>query len=74
MTYWADESASTTSWTTPVDQSVRATTFGSSAGHISAVVADSNGPVAAGDTGQLTAVANSTSSFGVSVSVLLATP
>ena len=49
-------------------------TSGSSAGHISAVVTDSNGPVAAGDTGQLTAVANSTSSFGVSVSVLLAGP
>ena len=74
LTYWGDESGTTTGWTTPVDQSVRANTFGSSAGHISAVVTDSNGPVAAGDTGQLTAVANSTSSFGVSVSVLLAGP
>ena len=61
LTYWGDESGTTTGWTTPVDQSVRANTFGSSAGHISAIVTDGNGPVAAGDTGQLTAVANSTS-------------
>jgi PKD repeat protein len=74
LTYWGDESGTTTGWTTPVDQGVRASTFGSSAGHISAVVTDSNGPVAAGETGQLTAVANSTSAFGVSVSVLLASP
>jgi PKD repeat protein len=72
VSYWADESTSTTSWTAPVGQSVRARTFGSSAGHISALVTDSNAPVAAGATGQQTATANSTSARGVSVSVLLA--
>jgi PKD repeat protein len=74
LTYWGDESGTTTSWTTPADLSVRASSFGSSPGHISAVVTDTNGPVPAGATGQLTAVANSTSSVGVSVSVLLASP
>jgi len=72
VTYWADESTSTTAWTAPAGQSVRAKTFGSSSGHISGLLADSNGPVAAGATGLKTAVANSVSTRGVSVSVLLA--
>ena len=72
VTYWADESSSTSAWTAPSGQSVRAKTFGSSAGHISALLTDSNGPVAAGASGQKTATANSTSTRGLSVSILLA--
>ncbi len=72
VTYWADESSSTTAWTSPAGQSIRARTFGSAGGHISALLADSNGPVPAGAAGQLLATANSTSARGASVSVLLA--
>ena len=72
VTYWADESSSTSAWTAPSGQSVRAKTFGSSAGHISALLTDSNGPVAAGASGQKTATANSSSTRGLSVSILLA--
>ncbi len=72
VTYWADKSASTTAWTAPAGQSVRARTFGTAAGHISALLTDSNGAVPAGATGQKTATANSSSSRGVSVSILLA--
>lgn len=74
VTYWADKSTSTSGWTAPAGQSIRAKTFGSSAGHISALLTDTNRPVAAGATGQKTATANSASARGVSVSVLLAGP
>ncbi len=72
VTYWADKSTSTTAWTAPAGQSIRARTFGSATAHISALLTDSNGPVPAGATGQKTATANSSSTRGVSVSVLLA--
>jgi hypothetical protein len=74
LTYWSDESSKTSGWTTPAGHSKRASTFGSSSGHISAVLTDSNGPVVAGASGQLTAYANSTSSRGASVTVVLAGP
>ncbi|MDX6302116.1 MAG: hypothetical protein QOF53_3330 [Nocardioidaceae bacterium] len=72
VTYWGDKSAATTRWTAPTGQSVRASSFGSSTGHVSALLVDSNGWVAAGASGQKTAVANAVSSRGASVSVLLA--
>jgi hypothetical protein len=72
MTYWADESSGTTSWTAPAGQTVRSTSFGTSSGHISALLTDSNGTVPAGATGAKTATANSISSRGVSFSVLIA--
>jgi PKD repeat protein len=74
VTYWADKSTSTSAWTAPTGQSVRAKTFGTSSAHVSALLADSNGPVPAGVTGQKTATANSASTRGVSVSILLAGP
>jgi glycerophosphoryl diester phosphodiesterase len=72
VTYWGDKSAATTRWTAPTGQSVRASSFGSSTGHVSALLTDSNGRVAAGASGQKTAVANAVSSRGASVSLLLA--
>jgi PKD repeat protein len=72
VTYWADKSSDTTGWTAPGGQSVRqAVPTTSSSGHITALLTDSNGPVASGARGQLTATANSTSSRGASFSVLL---
>jgi glycerophosphoryl diester phosphodiesterase len=72
VTYWGDKSAATTGWAAPTGQSVRARSFGSSTAHVSALLADSNARVPAGASGQKTAVANSVSSRGASVSVLLA--
>jgi hypothetical protein len=71
VTYWADKSTATTAWTAPAGQSVRSTEFGSSTGHISALLTDSNAPVPSGPEGRLTATASSQSSNGASVSVLL---
>jgi hypothetical protein len=70
VTYWADKSSTTTAWTAPPEVTVRHTAFGTPSGYISGLVADSNGSVS-GDTGGLTATANSTSSSGVSFSVVL---
>ncbi|WP_155918325.1 PKD domain-containing protein [Marmoricola sp. URHB0036] len=72
VTYWADKSTDTTGFSTPAGQTVRrAVATTSSSGHITALLADGNGPVASGARGQLTATANSTSSRGASFSVLL---
>ena len=72
VTYWADKSTDTTGFSTPAGQTVRrAAATTSSSGHITALLADGNGPVAAGAQGQVTATANSASSRGASFSVLL---
>ncbi|MEP7089801.1 MAG: PKD domain-containing protein [Nocardioidaceae bacterium] len=71
VTYWADKSSSTTAWASPAGQSPRTQSFGTSSGHVSALLADSGGPVPAGPAGGLTATANSASSRGASVSIVL---
>ena len=70
VSYWADKSTDTTSWAAPTGQSVRSTDFGSSTGHISALLTDS-GTRVLGPAGQVTATANSASSRGASFSVVL---
>ncbi len=74
VTYWADKADSTTGFTSPAGHTVRGAVpnpTSSGTGHVTALLADSNGPVSAGQQGQLTATANSTSSRGVSFSVVL---
>ncbi len=70
VTYWADESSATSGWTAPASQTVRNTLSHSGSGHMSGLVTDSNSNVT-GNTGGLTAQANSPSSSGVSFSVVL---
>ena len=70
VTYFADESSGTSGWTPPASQTLRNTLSHSGSGHMSGLVVDSNSNVS-GSTGGLTAVANSTSSRGVSFSVVL---
>ena len=69
VTYWADKSSSTSAWTTPGGQTRRNEEFGTGSGHMSGLVTDSGNVT--GSTGGLTATANSTSSRGVSFSVVL---
>ncbi len=72
VTYFADKSTDTTGFNAPTGQTVRqGAATASSSGHITALLVDSNAPVAAGANGQLTATANSTSSRGATFSVLL---
>jgi PKD repeat protein len=70
VTYFADESSSTSGWTAPAGQAVRVTQSDTGSGHMSGLVVDSDSPVS-GSAGGLTATANSASSRGVSFSVVL---
>ncbi len=70
VTYWADESSATSGWTAPASQTVRNTLSHSGSGHMSGLLTDSNSNLT-GNTGGLTAQANSPSSRGVSFSVVL---
>jgi hypothetical protein len=73
VTYWADRSDTTTGWTAQAGPTVRVAGAASDTGsaHVTAVMADSNGPVTSGAQGQLTATANGSSSRGASFSILL---
>ena len=69
VSYWADKSVATTSWTPPPAQTVRATSAGTSAGHISDLVTDS--VTGSGAVGGLSATANSADSRATMWSVVL---
>ena len=69
LTYWADKSNDTSAWTAPAGQTRRNSKFGTGSGHMSGLITDQSGVT--GSTGGLTATANSSSSRGVSFSVVL---
>ncbi len=71
ISYWADKSSATTTWTTPPGVSLRQLTVGSGGGRIVSAIADS-GSLAAGTAGALTATADSASTRGVVWSVVVA--
>jgi PKD repeat protein len=70
VTYWADKSSGTTSWTAPAGQTARSSRFGSPSGAMAGLLADSAGDVS-GSTGGLTATANSSTNRALSFSVVL---
>jgi PKD repeat protein len=70
VTYWADKSSITSSWTDPPGQTRRSTATGTSGGHITGLLVDSAGDVS-GETGGLTATANAIADRAVSYSVVL---
>jgi PKD repeat protein len=73
VTYWAERSSDATGWLDLVGATQRLEGLPSDSGsaHITALLADSNGPVSAGAQGGLTATGNGTGSRGASFSVLL---
>ncbi len=74
LTYWADESGGTTTLDTPAEVQVRARATSGGGGHITSAFGDSDGPVPSGAAGGLTATADSTSSRGASISIVLRAP
>ncbi|WP_336921903.1 PKD domain-containing protein [Aquipuribacter sp. SD81] len=72
VSYWADKSASTTSWAAPTGLVQRHQWAGSGSGHVSELLADSGGPVPVGTAGGLTAVADSAQRNATMASVVLA--
>jgi PKD repeat protein len=71
VSYWADKSSATTSWTTPPQVTVRSATAGTGSGRIVSAIGDT-GSVGPGSVGGLTATADSSTSRGVVWSVVLA--
>ena len=71
VTYWSDKSNETTSWSTPASTPVRSTATSGGNGRITSVLADSGAARPAGPAGGLTATADSTSSRGASLSLVL---
>lgn len=71
VSHWADKSSLTTGWTLPPGVTQRSTMSGTSGGHISAVLVDSNAPVSSGQQGGLTATANAVGSTAVTFSLLV---
>ena len=69
VTYWADKTSSTSAWTT-VPPTFRSSAFGTSGGHMSGLLVDSEADVS-GRTGGLTATANSSTNVALSFSVVL---
>jgi PKD repeat protein len=72
LSYWADNSSSTTSWNLPGDVTSRSTVCGTGGGHICTAAGDSNGPVSGSQYGGLTATADSTGAKAVRWTILLA--
>ncbi len=72
LSYWADNSSSTSSWDLPSGVTSRSTTCGTGGGHMCAVAADSDGPVGGSQYGGLTATADGASAKAVTWTVLLA--
>ncbi|GAA4224927.1 hypothetical protein GCM10022254_05590 [Actinomadura meridiana] len=61
VTYWADKSSTTTSWTAPAGVQTRGTGIGSGGGRITALIGDSNGAIATGAYAGKTATTNAAS-------------
>jgi hypothetical protein len=58
VSYWADKSSLTTTWTAPAPQQVRGSGVGSGTAHISSLVTDPGGPVPTGGYGGLVGTTN----------------
>jgi hypothetical protein len=71
LSYWADKGL-TTAWTAPGGVVSRASSFGTSTAHISALTADSGGAAGAGTYGGLSAVADVAANKAVSWTMVLA--
>lgn len=71
VSYWADKTGDTTSWTAPASQTVRHTHAGTGGGHLSMLTTDSNGTIGVGQTGGLTAVADSASRQATMATIVL---
>jgi hypothetical protein len=71
LSYWADKTASTTSWAAPAGVTVRQTGAGTGSGHLSWLVADSNGPLTGTRAGGLTAAADSATANAVMGTIVI---
>lgn len=71
VSHWADKSGTTTSWSLPAGTLARSDATGAGSGHVSAVLADSDGPVPPGPRGGLSATADGDGTAAITFTVLL---
>jgi PKD repeat protein len=71
VSYWADKSGATTTWTPPAAAQLRHLSVGSGSGRITAALADS-GSLNTGTAGGLSATADSSNARGITWSVVIA--
>jgi len=74
VVYWADKSSTNTGHTIPATLTLRRTTTGSSGGHITATVADTNAAVPLAPTGTFTATGATASSTAIMYTIALRIP
>jgi PKD repeat protein len=71
LSYWADNTSSTTGWDLPAGVTPRGSICGTGGGHVCATYADTAGPVTANQYGGLTATADSANAKAVMWTVVL---
>ncbi|HET8615436.1 MAG TPA: PKD domain-containing protein [Actinomycetales bacterium] len=71
VSYWADDTGATTSWTAPSGQIVRGTEAGTGGGHISSLLTDGQGASPLGTVGGLVATADSSNVKAHMLTILL---
>jgi PKD repeat protein len=72
VSYWADKSSATTAWTAPAGVTTRVALYGTGAGRITSLSADSGGPVPTGSYGGKVATTDAASGRSVTFTVVLA--
>ena len=71
LSYWADKNSSTSSWTLPGSVTSRHTAVNTGGGHVDAALADTNGAIASGSYGGLSASTGVISGKGNMLTVVL---
>jgi PKD repeat protein len=72
LSYWADDTTDTTTWTAPGGQTVRRLEVGSGGGHVASLLTDGEGASPLGTVGGLTATASSANAKAQMLTILLA--
>lgn len=72
VSYWTDKSSATTAWTAPAGVTSRVALYGTGAGRVTSLSADSGGPVPAGTYGGKVATTDAASGRSVTFTVVLA--
>ena len=72
LSYWADKSTATTTWTVPAGQTVRTSGTGTGSAHVTAQLTDSGGPATAGTVGGLSATTDTAGNKAAMLTIVLA--